>query len=208
MYKTKTLFAALAVAGATFGAGAAAAQALVDAKVAVVDVERVMGTCTACVAANGQLQQQRTALQQFATQQGQPLQGEQTSLEAALKAANGKPDAALTARVQAFQSRAQTAQRAVSEREQTFQRNVQFVQQQIAQRMVPVVQQIAQQRGASIAVAKESLLFSATSVDITDAVLAALNSQLPSVSVTAPPPAQPTGQPAQPAPAQPAPQGR
>lgn len=206
MRNTKTLFAALAVAGATFGAGAAAAQALADAKVAVVDVERVMSQCTACVAANGQLQTQRTQLQQFAQQQGQPLQGEQTSLEAALKAANGKPDAALTTRVQAFQTKAQAAQRAVSEREQTFQRNVQYVQQQIAQKMVPVVQQVAQQRGASLAIAKESLLFSQTTVDITDAVLTALNSQLPSVSVTAPPPQQPAAQPA--APAQPAPSGR
>ena len=205
MRNTKTLFAALAVAGATLGAGTAAAQALADAKLAVVDVERVMGQCTACVAANGQLQQQRTQLQQFAQQQSQPLQGEQTSLETALKAANGKPDAALQQRVTAFQTRAQNAQRAVSEREQTFQRNVQYVQQQIAQKMVPVVQQIAQQRGASAAIAKESLLFSATSIDITDAVLAALNSQLPSVSVTAPPPAQPA---AQPAPARPAPTGR
>lgn len=206
MRNTKTLIAALAVAGATFGAGAAAAQALADAKVAVVDVDRVMGQCTACVAANGQLQTQRTQLQQFAQQQGQPLQGEQTALETALKAANGKPDAALQQRVAAFQTRAQNAQRAVSEREQTFQRNVQYVQQQIAQKMVPVVQQVAQQRGASAAIAKESLLYSATSIDITDAVLTALNSQLPSVSVTAPPPAQPAAAPA-PAPA-PAPSGR
>ncbi|WP_423602886.1 OmpH family outer membrane protein [Sphingomonas sp. MS122] len=200
MPNTKTILAALAVAGATLGAGTAAAQALADAKIAVVDVDRVMSQCTACVAANGQLQQQRTALQQFAQQQGQPLQTEQSSLEAALKAAAGKPDAALQQRVQAFQTKAQGAQRQVSEREQTFQRNVQFVQQQIAQKMVPVIQQIAQQRGASAAIAKESLLFSAASVDITDAVLTTLNQQLPSVSVTAPPPQQqPAQQPAQPA---------
>lgn len=203
MSNTKTLIAALAIAGASLGAGTAAAQALTDAKVAVVDVDRVMSQCTACVAANTQLQSQRTALQQFAQQQGQPLQGEQTALEAALKAAAGKPDAALTQRVQAFQTKAQTAQRAVSEREQTFQRNVQYVQQQVAQRMVPVIQQVSQQRGATMAIAKESLLFSAATIDITDAVLTALNQQLPSVSVTAPPPAQ---QPAQPT--QPQPQGR
>lgn len=200
MRNTKTIFTALAVAGATFGAGAALAQALPDAKVAVVDVERVMRECTACVAANTQLQTQRTALQQFATQQGQPLQGEQTALENAIKAAAGKPDAALQARVQAFQTRAQGAQRAVSEREQGFQRNVQFVQQQIGQRMIPVVQQISGQRGASMAIAKESVLFSAPAIDITDAVLTTLNQQLPSVSVTAPPPAAaPAATPAAPA---------
>jgi Skp family chaperone for outer membrane proteins len=196
MRNTKTLLAALAVAGATFGAGAVSAQALADAKIAVVDVDRVMGQCTACVAANTQLQAQRTQLQQFAQQQGAPLQGEQTSLEAAVKAANGKPDAALTTRIQAFQTKAQQAQQAVAQREQAFQRNVQYVQQQIAQKMVPVVQQISQQRGATIAVAKDSTLFSATSVDITDAVLTALNSQLPSVSTTATAPAAPAQQPA------------
>lgn len=206
MRNTKTLLTALAVAGATFGAGAATAQALADAKIAVVDVDRVMGQCTACVAANTQLQQQQAQLRTFAQQQGQPLQGEQTSLEAAVKAANGKPDAALTTRIQAFQTKAQQAQQAVTQREQAFQRNVQFVQQQIAQKMVPVVQQIAQQRGATIAVAKDSTLFSATSVDITDAVLTTLNSQLPSVSTTAPPPAAPAAQ-QQPA-AAPKPTGR
>ncbi len=202
MRNTKILIAALAVAGASIGAGTAAAQALTDAKVAVVDVERVMRECTACVAANTQLQAQRTALQTFATQQGQPLQTEQTALETAVRAAAGKPDAALQTRVQAFQTKAQAAQRQVSEREQTFQRNVQFVQQQVAQKMVPVIQQISQQRGASITVARDNVLFAATTIDITTAVLTTLNTQLPSVSVTAPPPAAQPGQPAaQPAPA-------
>lgn len=207
MRNTKTFLTALAVAGATLGGGAAAAQALADAKIAVVDVERIMRDCTACVAANTQLQGQRTALQTFAQQQGAPLQGEQTALETAIKTAAGKPDAALQQRVQAFQTRAQNAQRAVSDREQVFQRNVQFVQQQVAQKMVPVIQQISQQRGASVAVSRESLLFAAPSVDITDAVLTTLNQQLPSVSVTAPPPAAQPAAPAAATPA-PAPQGR
>ena len=42
----------------------------------------------------------------------------------------------------------------------------------------------AQQRGANLAVSKDATLFSATTVDVTDAVLASLNQQLPSVSVT------------------------
>ncbi|MBX3595189.1 OmpH family outer membrane protein [Sphingomonas sp.] len=205
MRNTKFILASLALAGASLGAGTAAAQALADAKVAVVDVEKVMGTCTACVAANAQLQTQRQALVTFAQQQGQPLQTEENALQAALKAANGKPDAALTTRIQAFQTKQQTAQNQFNERQQTFQRNVQYVQQQIAQKMMPVVQQIAQQRGASLAIAKDSLLFAATSIDISDAVLATLNQQLPSVQTVAPPPQQPAQTPA-PAPTQP--QGR
>jgi Skp family chaperone for outer membrane proteins len=207
MRNTKTILAAIAVAGVTLGAGAAAAQALVDTKVAIVDVDRIMSSCTACTAASQQLQAQRTQLQQFAQQQATPLQTEETALQAALKAANGKPDAALTARIQAFQQRQQTAQQQFSERQATFQRNVQYVNQQVAQRMMPVIEQISQQRGAHIALAKDATLYSATNIDITDAVLAALNQQLPSVQTVAPPPQQQPAQ-QQPAPTQPAPTGR
>ena len=61
----------------------------------------------------------------------------------------------------------------------------------------------SQQRGAHIALAKDATLYSATNIDITDAVLAALNQQLPSVQTVAPPPQQqqaPAAQPTQPAP--------
>jgi outer membrane protein len=201
MRNTKTFLAALAVAGAAAGAGAATAQTLADAKVAVVDVERVMATCAACVSARTQLQTQQTQFQQFAQQQSAPLQTERTAIEAALRAANGKQDAALDARVQAYQTRAEPVQRAIAEREQVLRRNAQYVDQQITARLLPVIEQVANQRGATIAVPKNSLLFSATAADITDPVLAALNQQLPTVNTVAPPPpAQPAQQPAQPAP--------
>jgi Skp family chaperone for outer membrane proteins len=202
MRNTKTMIAAIAAAGVTFGAGAAVAQTLADAKVAVVDVERVMSTCAACVAARGQLQTQQTQLQQFAQQQSAPLQTERTAIETAIRAANGKPDAALQTRIEAFQRRAEPVQRSIAEREQTLRRNAQYVDQQVAERLGPVIEQVANQRGATIAVPKGSLLFSATAADITDPVLAALNQQLPSVQTVAPAPQQqaPAAQPTQPAP--------
>lgn len=206
MRNTKTLLTAIAVAGATFGAGAATAQALADAKVATVDTERVMRECAACVVANQQLQAQLTQLQQFAQQQGAPLQTEEQTLQTALKAANGKPDAALTQRIQAFQTRQETAQRQVNERQSTFQRNVQYVRQQIAEKMVPAVEQVSKQRGATVALDRGNVLFAAPTIDITPQVLTALNQQLPSVNTVAPPPQQPAQQPAQPT--QPAPTGR
>lgn len=202
MRNTKTMIAAIAAAGVTFGAGAALAQALPNAKVAVVDVERVMSTCTACVAARGQLQTQQTQLQQFAQQQSAPLQTERTAIETAIRAANGNPDAALQTRIEAFQRRAEPVQRSIAEREQTLRRNAQYVDQQVAERLGPVIEQVANQRGATVALSKSSLLFSATAADITDPVLAALNQQLPSVQTVAPAPQQqaPAAQPTQPAP--------
>jgi len=200
MRNTKTIIAAIAAAGVTFGAGAAVAQTLADAKVAVVDVERVMSTCAACVAARGQLQAQQTQLQQFAQQQTAPLQTERTAIETAIRAANGKPDAALQTRIEAFQRRAEPIQRSITEREQTLRRNAQYVDQQVAERLGPVIEQVANQRGATVALSKSSLLFSATAADITDPVLAALNQALPSVQAVAPAPQQTAPQPTQPAP--------
>lgn len=201
MRNSKTILAAIAAAGVTFGAGAAVAQTLADAKVAVVDVERVMSTCAACVAARGQLQAQQTQYQQFVQQQSAPLQPERTAIETALRAANGKADAALDQRMQAYQRRAEPVQRAITDREQTLRRNMQYVDQQINAALLPVIEQVANQRGATVALPKNSLLFAATAADITDPVLVALNQQLPSVQTVAPVQQQP-------APTQSAPTGR
>ncbi len=196
--KTKFYAAIAAVVVAT----PAMAQQVPDAKVAVVDIERVLTECTACRAANTQLQAQGTQLQALANQLSAPLQTEGQSLQTAVTAARGNPDAALQARIRAFQTREQQANQQIQTQRATVERNVAYVRQQIGQRASPIIQQIAQQRGATVALDKGSTLFSAPATDITDTVLTQLNSQLPSVSVTAP--AQATA-PAGAAPARPAP---
>jgi hypothetical protein len=58
------------------------------------------------------------------------------------------------------------------------------VSQQIGLRLRTIISTVAAQRGANLAVSKDATLFSAQAVDVTDAVLAQLNQQLPAVSVT------------------------
>ncbi|WP_294292580.1 OmpH family outer membrane protein [uncultured Sphingomonas sp.] len=198
----KTVFATALFAATAMTPNLAAAQALPDAKIAVVDSDRIFGQCTACVAANTQLQAQRQQLQTLAQQLSAPLTTEAQSLQTAVAAAKGNPDAALQTRIRAFETRQQQAQQQVQTQEQTFQRNVAYVRQQIGERLGPVITQVATQRGATIAVDKNNTFYNAPGVEITDAVLAALNAALPSVSVTAP--AQATA-PAAPAATTPAP---
>jgi Skp family chaperone for outer membrane proteins len=201
---SKLLLAAAVAAPAVAFAAPASAQRLAAPVVAVVDAEKVMADCNACKTANTQLQAQLNQVRQYAQQVGAPLQTEGQSLDAAIKAANGKPDAALTTRIEAWQGKQQQAQRQVDQQQATFQRNVQYVRQQIGEKLIPVVAQVSQQRGATMTIDKNSLLFSAASMEITDAVLAALNQQLTVVNVVAPPPAPaqgaaaPTTQPTQP----------
>jgi len=182
---TSALFAATALAPSI-----AAAQALPDAKIAVVDSDRVFAECTACRSANTQLQAQQTQLQTLAQQLGAPLQTEGQSLQTAVTAAKGNPDAALQTRIRTFETRQQQARQQVATQEQTLQRNVAYVRQQIGQRLGPIISQVAQQRGATLAVDKNNTFYNAPAVEITDAVLASLNTALPSVSVTAPAQAQ------------------
>lgn len=203
----KFTFGAAVAALALAVPAAAPAQNLPAAVIAVVDTERVVQQCTACVAANQQLTAQRTQIQQRAEQLGQPLRTEETALQAAVRAvpAGQQPDAALQQRIQTFTTQREAAQREIGGRTEGWERNVAFVQQQIGQALQPVVTQVMQQRGANVAVERGATISSAPALDITDAVLAGLNQRLTTLNVNAPPPQQqPAQQPAQ----QPRPQGR
>jgi Skp family chaperone for outer membrane proteins len=199
------------VALATAAPAALQAQAIAPAVVAVVDVQRILTQCTACAAANTQLQAQEQQIQARAAQLSTPLQTEATALQAAVTAARGNPDAALQARITTFQTSQDAARREIQGRQETLQRNRNYVLQQIGQRLNPIVSQISQQRGATIAIDAGSTIWNSPSVDVTDAVLATLNTQLPAVSTTAPPPAAatpPATTPPGTTPARPRPPGR
>jgi Skp family chaperone for outer membrane proteins len=177
---------ALSIAAATAGLVVAApAQAQQRPAILVVDTDRILNECTACKAAatqlQGQVQQGRTRAQQLETS----LKPEAEALEKAVRALGSKqPDAALQARIAAFRQKQQQGATELSNRENTIQSTQAHVQQQIGRRLVQVVEQSRARRQASIVVAKQNTLASDTAADITGEVLAALNQQLPSVSVT------------------------
>ena len=189
---TKHFAAALIAASAL--TAPAMAQRVPAAAVAVVDTDRIGAECTACRAASTQIQQReqqlRTRAQTLATQ----LQTEGKPIQDAIDALKGKqPDAALQQRVTAFQTKQRTAQQELQNSERTLQSTQVHVNQQIGTRLRSIIATVAAQRGANVALSKDATLFAATTVDITDTVLAQLNQQLPAVSVT-PLPQQPAQQ--------------
>lgn len=189
--------AALA-ATATVLPTAAHAQRAPAAVVVVVDSSRIYRECTACRTAQASLQSQANALQTRQQTLAGPLRTEGQAIQTAINALAGKqPDAALRTRVQAFQTR----ERQANEELQRSQANLQSIQQnvlrQINARLGPAINQVMVQRGANLAVDVESTLAHSPTIEVTAAVLAALNATLPSVSLTPLPaqqqPAQPTG---------------
>ncbi|HWH17764.1 MAG TPA: OmpH family outer membrane protein [Allosphingosinicella sp.] len=190
-----------ALAALSLGVPAAApAQRAAGAVVVVVDTGRIYRECTACVAAQGQLQSQVNAMQQRAQQLRQPLQTEAQSIEQAAQAARNQQGAARTAtetslqqRVQALQTRENTANQELSRLDQNIRSTQAHVVQQINTRLNPIISQVMTARGANLAVDVAATLAHTPALDVTNDVLARLNQQLPSVSVT-PLPQQPAQQ--------------
>ena len=179
-----TLGAALAVLAVAMPA-TAPAQRLAAQPIAVVDTDRIFRECTACRAAQTQLQSQLQQAQQRAQQLTQPIQTDAQAIQTAVNALNGKqPDAALQARIQALQTRQNTANQELTTREQTLRSTQQHVNQQIGSRLGAIINTVMTSRGAALVVDKGATLASSPTLDITNDVLAQLNQQLPSVSVT------------------------
>src|SRR4029078_4233687 len=102
----KLLISASLAASLVLPWAAAQPQAIPAAVIAVVDLEKVTSDCNACKTASAALRSQATALQSRQQALAPPLQTEQKSIQTAIDALNGKePDAALKARVQAFQTK-------------------------------------------------------------------------------------------------------
>ena len=178
----KTLLLA-AIAAATALPTSANAQA--RGGVIIVDTANILSNCTACKAAQTQLEQRQTTLRSRVQTLTQQLQTEGKPIQDAVDALKGKqPDAALQQRITAFQTKERSAQQEISNSQRQLQSTAAHVQQQIGARLIQVVEQSRARRGASIAVAKDSTLANDTSIDVTTEVLTALNAALPSVSVT------------------------
>lgn len=191
----KTFLVSAAFAAAILTPAAASAQALPPAVVAVVDLDRVTQECNACRTAQAALKSQVEAYQARERTLATPLETEQKSIQASIDALKGKePDAALQARVRAFQTKQQQAAQELSTQQKQIQANQQYISKQVQDKLNPIYQQVMQRRGANLLVEVNSTLATAQNVDVTNDVLAALNTALPTIATTAP--------------AQPAPQGR
>ena len=174
------LAAAIAATAILVPTAAVAAPAVL-----VVDTDKILSECTACRAAGatiqGQINAGRTRAQQLQTQ----WQTEEKALQTAVAALAGKqPDAALSQRVQRYQASRQQGENELAQKENQIQSIQTNVQRQIAARVVQLSEQSRARRQADIVIGKNATLASNSASDITAEVLAALNQQLPSVSVT------------------------
>ncbi len=190
----KNIFKAASLAALALATAPLAAQTrAVATQAIVVDTGRIFAECTACKAAQAALKVQADAIQARQQALAAPLQTEGQALQQAVNALAGKePDAALKARATAFQQKQQDAQKELAGREEAFNRNRAYVGQQVSAKLNPIIVATMKARGANVAIDPQSILAYEPALDATSDVLAQLNTQLPSVSTTAPAAAAPT----------------
>ena len=192
----KTLLLSAALAASALLPSAANAQAVPAAVIAVVDLEKVTTDCNACKTASAALKAQVNALSSREQQLASPLQAEGKSIQAAIDALNGKePDAALQARIKAFQNKQQSGSQELQRQQQQVQRNQAYIQQQIQAKLGPIYQTVMQRRSANVLLEVGSTLATSAAIDVSNDVVAALNTALPTIVTIAPAekPAQPQG---------------
>ena len=178
---------ALAALAAAVLPQAAMAQNVPAPVIVVVDSNKAGTECTACKTALAQLQTQATAIQTLRQQLANPLQTEGQQLQTAVDALKGKqPDAALQARIVAFQKKQDQAEQQVQGRAQTFERNRAYVLQQIRTRIGPAIEAVQARRRANLVLDASSTARFSPSLDVTNEVIAELNRTLPSIATTAP----------------------
>ena len=179
--KKLALSLAVAVSALTFS-GAAEAQ---QRSILVVDTDRILNECTACKAAGTQLQSQIQQGRARAQQLEASLKTEAEAIDKAGQALTASsPTRRLQARIAAFRLKQQQGYTELSNRENTIQSTQAHVQQQIGTKIVAIVEQSRARRQASVVMTKASAIASDPANDITGEVLAAMNQQLPAVSVT------------------------
>ena len=183
----KNLLLSASLVAAALVPSAAQAQAIPAAVVAVVDLDKVTTQCNACKTARAALESQVTGLRNRQQALAGPIQTEDKSIQDAINALNGKePDAALKARAQAWDTKRQQATEELQRQQQQIEANSQYVQKQVSDKLGPIYSSVMQRRGANIMVEIGQTLASGATLDVTNDVLTALNSALPSIATTAP----------------------
>jgi Skp family chaperone for outer membrane proteins len=166
----------------------AMAQTLSPAVIVIVDLDRIVNESAAGKTAAQELQTRAQGLnarrQTLATQLQTEAQAIQQGQQAKTLAGP-----ALEQRVKAFQDKEQAANAELQRGQDDLQRSQQYIVQQITNAANPIITQVMRERGASIALAERATLQHTAALNVTNDVLARLNTSLPRVSSTPPAPA-------------------
>jgi outer membrane protein len=180
----KYLLISAAFAASLLAPSAALAQQAPAPIILVVDSNRAANECNACKTAAASLRSQATAFDTRRTTLNNQLGPERQAIQTAVNALQGKaPDAALQARIKAFETKAQAAQQELETTQQRLQSINVNILKQIKDKLDPAIKAVMVQRGANLMLEEDNTLAHGAALDVTPQVIAQLNSLLATISV-------------------------
>ena len=145
------------------------------AGVCILDEQRALLTSSAGRAFTARMQQLTQAVQSELTPQ-------QTAIEAEVRRINALPEAQRAQPGQAVQTRAAAFQRLATTREAELQATQRRQLQRISTELQPVVSQVYVQRNCGLLLDGSAVAYANPAMNITDAVIAGLNTRLPTLT--------------------------
>lgn len=196
--------AGLALAMISPAAAQTAAQATnPQANYLVVDLSRVLRESAALKSAQPTLETKRKAVEAKIKGYQDQFQRDAEALQKQAQSGVAAPDV-LEAKQRELQQKAQKADQEINTMRTDLARTENYVAEQILNGSRPVIDALIKERGATLVLNREAVVFAAPALDITGDVIARMEKSLPTVA-TNPPAAQQAAAPAAQKPAAPAP---
>lgn len=192
---TAAVFAALGMAATSPVLAQQAPAAAAATQYLVVDLNRVVLESAALKAAQPTIDSKRNALEAKAKTLQSQLEADAKALQQQAESGIAAPDV-LQAKQRELQQKAQKADQELATLRTDFQRTAAYVESQILEGSKPVINQIIQERGATLVLNRDAVVFANPAIDITGDVIARMQKSLPTVSTTPPAPQQQAQQPA------------
>ncbi|MCH8685401.1 OmpH family outer membrane protein [Pedomonas mirosovicensis] len=166
---------------------AAPAASAARSQYLVVDLNRVVRESAALKAAQPTLDSKRNAVESKLKTYQTQLEADAKALQQQAESGIAAPDV-LQAKQRELQEKAQNADKDVSQLRNDYARTENFVVDQILNGSKPVINDIIKERGATLVLNREAVVFANPSIDITGDVIARMEKSLPTVSTTPPAP--------------------
>ena len=168
---------------------AAAPAAAAQSPYLVIDLNRVVLESAALKAAQPTLDAKKNAFESKLKTYQDQLSADAKALQQQAESGIAAPDV-LQAKQRELQEKAQKADQEVQQLRNDFARTTAFVENQILNGSKPVIDQLIKERGATLVLKRDAVVFASPSIDITGDVIARMQQTLPTVSTTPPAPQQ------------------
>lgn len=178
----RRMFAALAIGATLALAVPAAAQDKNLARIAILDVERVLTQSEAGKNALKQITDQRKRYQDEISKAEDQLRNEERELVQSRATLAAE---AFDEKRRAFERKVQDTQRMVQQRSGTIDNMMRSAREQIGKAALAALQELIKERGFNVVLDRKQIVATDPSLEVTDEVMARVNKRLPSIKVDA-----------------------